>query len=75
MGPIYVCHGLYGCDTGCCGYRLCWDDEADEEILGTGFTFEHPRDGESAQSFAEREWPRDLPANCRVLPGKWWTCG
>ena len=70
----YVCHGMYGCDTGCCGYRLCLDDEGYEMVPNTRFTFSHPRDGQSPDDFARDEWPEETAPVEYIEPGKWWVC-
>jgi hypothetical protein len=43
---IIVFHGLYGCETGCCGHFVRLDDGDDL------FQFEHPY-GEDPRVFAE----------------------
>lgn len=69
---LYVCHGMYGCETGCCGYRLCLDDEGDKEESGTRFTFSHPPEGETPEDFARDQW--DVSYDVEILPGKWYKC-
>lgn len=67
---LYLCHGMYGCETGCCGFRLCEDDEGDD-VVGE-FVFSHGG-YESPREFAEKHWPRDV-GDATVLPGKWVSC-
>lgn len=66
----YVCHGLNGCETGCCGYRLCPDDEGDEQV--GKFTFDHPGRNDTPETFARRVW--SIPSNIEIQPGKWFNC-
>lgn len=69
---LYVCHGMYGCDTGCCGYRLCVDDEG--EVVVGEFTFDHANPAESPRDFAERRWPEQVTDDVEVRWGKWISC-
>ncbi len=46
---IVVLHGDFGCDTGCCGHAIEFDDGTHED-----FTFEHPDRGESDEDFVRR---------------------
>lgn len=45
---IVVFHGMYGCETGCCGHVV--------EIAGSrdDFGFDHPEYGETDEAFARR---------------------
>lgn len=72
---LYVCHGMFGCETGCCGYRLCLDDEGDEEYVGEDawhFGFAHPRSNETPDDYARRQWPTATRGVVQILPGKWY---
>lgn len=71
---LYVCHGMYTCDTGCCGYRLCLDDESYDRLTGTRFTFSHPSTGQTVEDFARAEWPKAVGAGDVILPGLWFNC-
>lgn len=72
---LYLCHGMYGCETGCCGYRLCEDDEGDE-VVGR-FVFHHIGDDEDPADFALQHWRDELAQygdDYEVLPGAWFRC-
>jgi hypothetical protein len=51
MPRIVICHGDYGCDTGCCGHRI----EVDGERLGNRKTsfFAHPDNVQEIREWAE----------------------
>ena len=49
MKKIIVYHGGYGCDTGCCGHWIDYDDGSKEL-----FTFDHPDEGEDFKKWAEK---------------------
>lgn len=42
-------HGYYGCDTGCCGMNISFQNTAGEE-WDSEFTFSHPDDAEDAMA-------------------------
>lgn len=71
-GPISyeIEHGFYGCDTGCCGYRLTGSDGSSE------WTFGHPDErspsDEQLVAFARAEF--DIPADAVVTIGEWRAC-
>lgn len=44
---IIVTHGMYGCDTGCCGHYI----EVDGKEVD--FDFSHPKGKEDLKSYAE----------------------
>lgn len=69
---LYLCHGMYGCETGCCGYRLCADDEGDEEM--GDFTFIHANPNQDPRKFAEQHWPERVTDDVEVRWGKWVSC-
>lgn len=74
---LYVCHGYYGCETGCCGYRLCEDDEGDEMVAGTNFAFSHPyTDAQKADpvGFVRDEWDEIDLDSVEIRWGKWKNC-
>lgn len=74
MKVLYLCHGMYGCETGCCGYRLCSDDEGDYEV--GAFVFAHPpRDQpQDSASFVRKHWPELVDENTEIRWGKWKEC-
>lgn len=45
---IIVVHSYYGCDTGCCGHVVRFDDQR------LDFSFSHPQKGESHSDFVKR---------------------
>lgn len=74
----YLCHGMYGCDCGCCGYRLCLDEDGFDDDLpvstknGHRFTFDHFGGDDTPDAFARRTWI--VPDNIEIKLGKWWEC-
>ena len=40
---VYYVHEWYGCDSGCCGYRLYVMVE-NGSLMGAGFEFEHDKE-------------------------------
>lgn len=54
---IFVEHGYYGCDTGCCGLRVMVQDE-DERWDESIFDFEHYDEDEGhLDERIREEWP------------------
>lgn len=68
----YCCHGFHGCETGCCGYRLCLDDEGGEQATFAPFAFAHPLDHQPVEEFARANW--EIPADAVIAKGKWYDC-
>lgn len=67
---LYVCHGMYGCETGCCGYRLCLDPEG---VNAVGeFEFGHPN-GRTPEAFAREFWPKESDGAV-IKKGAWYEC-
>jgi hypothetical protein len=70
---LYVCHGMYGCETGCCGYQLCEDDEGDKPVVGASFNFQHPAEGQNVDAFARRTWGGHIDLDGKEIhKGKWY---
>ena len=80
MTTWYICHGMYGCECGCCGYFLSTDIEGYESDTDAHrrddgprhMTFDHPHSGESPDDFARRIW--DVPVDVTIIPGNYWAC-
>lgn len=70
---VYVCHSGYGCETGCCGYRLFIDPNDDEQV--GKFVFGHPDTEVESEviAFARDTWPAET-AGKTVLLGEYWKC-
>lgn len=66
---LYLCHGMYGCETGCCGYRLCTDDEG--EVVVGEFDFSHADPAKDPRSFAKLAWPEHATDDVEV---RWVSC-
>ncbi len=62
-------HGFYGCDTGCCGYRLT-------STAGEEWTFDHPSDNDSTdedlRTFAREAF--GLGPDDEIAIGEWRSC-
>ena len=70
MSRVIVYHGLYGCETQCCGHYLELNDDM------SNMHFDHPDEGESIEDFVKRlvtteygeEHVVDIDwENCRVV--------
>jgi hypothetical protein len=67
-------HGYYGCESGCCGMRLCEgasDDDEYDEYEGRWSFMHPPHDGSEADVV---EWARDefdLGAGDTIRLGEW----
>ena len=76
---LVVFHGSYGCDTGCCGHYITWDDDTHDRL---GFTFKAApsSQGKSEQEYREAvvEWAKaefgDVAAGCSTADLDWENC-
>ncbi len=62
-------HGMYGCDTGCCGYRLT-------SLTAAEWTFDHPDDETTDEvliAFARKTFKEIQPEDS-VQIGAWRSC-
>ncbi len=64
-------HGFYGCESGCCGYRLSNDSDNRER-----FEFEHPdaTTDEALIVYARQTWPDLVRNDDEVVIGEWRSC-
>jgi len=58
---IIVYHGLYGCDTGCCGHYVKLQDDLGK-LVEERFEFKHPRGEDMISEAAKLEWAKEFIA-------------
>lgn len=69
MRKVVVLHGMYGCDTGCCGH---WIKVGSEE---RAFNFDHPRfDGPSDHLEFAKQLVRNTFGEDHVKDLDWENC-